>query len=181
MLGVRQRPSNCGRVTGKLVRDHDTWLGAALTVKDTAQETLGGYLIAPFLDQDVQDDAVLVNGSPQPVAFATDLQGNFVEMPLVAGSHASSTQPGRLRASELGAPLADGLVADEAHITAVIGAPSSTASTGASTHTGVVGWLTPGTGSARPPHARSRAAEATVVRRLAGSAGRALRTVHAVR
>jgi hypothetical protein len=31
-------------------------------------------------------DAVLVNGSPQPVALATDLQRNFVQMPLVAGS-----------------------------------------------------------------------------------------------
>ncbi len=73
MLGVRQRPSNCWRVAGKLVRDHDSWLGAALTVKDPTQETLGGYLIAPFLHQDVQDDAVLVNSSPQSVAFAADL------------------------------------------------------------------------------------------------------------
>jgi hypothetical protein len=79
MLGVRQRPSNCWRVARKLVRDYDTWLGAALTVKNPTQETLGGYLIAPFLDQDVQDDAVLVNGSPQPVAFAADLECHLVQ------------------------------------------------------------------------------------------------------
>ena len=56
---------------------------------------MGGYLIAPLLDQDVEYDAVLVNGSPQPVAFAANLQRHFVQMPLVAGSHLSSTQPCR--------------------------------------------------------------------------------------
>src|SRR6266700_454974 len=76
------------------------------------QETLGGYLIAPFLDQDVQDDAVLVNGSPQPAAFAADLQGHFVQMPLVTGSRSSSTQPCSESRTELGAPLTDRLMAD---------------------------------------------------------------------
>jgi hypothetical protein len=77
------------------------------------RKRLGGYLIPSVLDQDVQHDAVLVNGSPQPVTFATDLQRNFVQMPLVACSHSSSTQPCRKCGSELGAPLADGLVADD--------------------------------------------------------------------
>jgi hypothetical protein len=113
MLTVRQCSANRRRVAGKLVGDHDPRLGARLAVKHTTQETLGGYLIAPFLDQDVQNDSVLVNGSPQPVTFATDLQRNFAQMPLVAGSHSSSTQPCRKCGSELGAPLADGFVADD--------------------------------------------------------------------
>jgi hypothetical protein len=69
------------RVTGQLVGDHDPRLGARLAVKHTTQEALGGYVIAPLLDQDVQNDSVLVNGSPEPVTFATDLQRNFVQMP----------------------------------------------------------------------------------------------------
>jgi len=77
------------------------------------QEALSGYLIAPLLDQDVQHDSVLVNGSPQPVTFATDLQRNFVQVPLVARSHSSSTQLCRKCGSELGAPLSNGLVADD--------------------------------------------------------------------
>jgi len=52
MLGVRQSRSKRWRVAGKLVRDNGTWLGATLTVKDPTQETLGGYLIAPLLNQD---------------------------------------------------------------------------------------------------------------------------------
>jgi len=67
-------------------------LGARLAVKHTTQEALGGYLKA-LLDQDVQNDSVLINGSQQPVTFATDLQRNFIQMPLVAGVHSPSTQP----------------------------------------------------------------------------------------
>ena len=43
-------------------------------------------LITPRLDQDVEHDAVLVDGSPQPVAMPTDADRNFVEMPFVARS-----------------------------------------------------------------------------------------------
>ena len=35
------------------------------------QESFGGMLITARLDQDVERDAVLVDGSPQPVAMAT--------------------------------------------------------------------------------------------------------------
>ena len=62
MLTVRQCFAHRGRVAGKLVIDHDPRLDVHLAVKYTAQERLGGYLIAPLLDQDVQNDSVLVNG-----------------------------------------------------------------------------------------------------------------------
>ena len=77
-------------VAGKLVGDPDPRLGAAFDIKHPTQETLGGYLIAPLLDQDVQNDSVLVNSPPQPVSFAADLQRHFVQMPLVASSPSSS-------------------------------------------------------------------------------------------
>ena len=113
MLAVRQCSANRGRVADKFVGDHDPRLGARLPVEHTTQEALGGYSIAPLLHQDVQNDSVLANGSPQPVTFAMDLQRSFVLMPLIAGSHSSSTQRARKRGSELGAPLADRLVADD--------------------------------------------------------------------
>jgi tetratricopeptide (TPR) repeat protein len=56
---------------------------------------------------------MLINGSPQPVAFAADLQRHLVQMPLVAGAYSSSTQPCSEGGAECGAPLADGLVADD--------------------------------------------------------------------
>jgi hypothetical protein len=113
MLTVRQCSANRRWVAGELVGDHHPWLGTGLPVKHTTQETLGGNLIAPLLDQDVQNDSVLVNSSPQPVAFATDLQRHLVQMPLVASSHSASTQPSRESGAELGAPLADSLMADD--------------------------------------------------------------------
>jgi hypothetical protein len=64
MLGVRQHPSNGWRVAGQLVGDHDPRLNATPAVKHPMQETLGGCLIASFLDQDIQYDAVLIDGSP---------------------------------------------------------------------------------------------------------------------
>jgi hypothetical protein len=43
------------------------------------------------LDQDVEHDTVLINGTPQPVAMTTDANCYFVEMPFVAGSRPSLT------------------------------------------------------------------------------------------
>ena len=93
MLTVRQCSANRGRVAGKFVGDHDARLGAALAVKHPTQKPLGSYLIASVLDKDVQCESVLVDGSPEPVAFAADLERYLVQMPVVAGSDSSSTQP----------------------------------------------------------------------------------------
>src|SRR6266849_9334571 len=113
MLSVRQHPSNGWWIACELVTDHHAWLGAPLAVQHPMQEALGSHLIASLLDQDVQYDAMLIHGSPQPVAFAADLQRHLVQMPLVADAYSSSTQPCSERGAEFGAPLADGLVADE--------------------------------------------------------------------
>jgi hypothetical protein len=113
MLSLRQHPSNGWRVAGKLVGDHHPRLGAVLTVKHTTQEALSGYLIASVLDQDVQYDSVLVDSSPEPVAFAADPQRHLVQMPLVACSRSSAAQPGCEGSPKHGATLTDGLMADD--------------------------------------------------------------------
>jgi len=73
MLRVRYHPSNGWRIARELIGDDHPRLGAALAVKHPMQETLRSHLIASLLDQDVQDDAVLIDSSPQPVAFTADL------------------------------------------------------------------------------------------------------------
>ena len=55
------------------------------------QESLSGSLIATCLDQDVQYDAVLIDGSPQLVTMTTDANRDFIEMPFVARSRSSFT------------------------------------------------------------------------------------------
>src|SRR5712692_3927038 len=47
------------------------------------------------------------------MAFAADLQQHLVEMPFIARLCSAAAQSGRVRWAELGAPLADRLVADD--------------------------------------------------------------------
>ena len=77
------------------------------------QKALGRRLIAPLLDEDVQHNAVLIDGPPQPVALAVDLEQHLVQMPLVAGLRSASAQVGRVARPECVAPVPDGLVADD--------------------------------------------------------------------
>ena len=67
---------------------------------------LGGLGVAPALDKDVEDVAVLVDGPPQILTTAVDRQEHLVEVPLVAGSGLAAAQAGREDRSELGATTA---------------------------------------------------------------------------
>ena len=64
MLGTRQHPSNGWRIARELVGDDHARLSAALAVKHPMKEALGSHLIASLLDQDVEYDAMPINGSP---------------------------------------------------------------------------------------------------------------------
>jgi len=68
-------------------------------------------LISPALHQDVDDEAVLVYGPPEPIPPAVDLQRYFVQMQLVAGPAATPPQLVCEHRAELAHPLADRLVA----------------------------------------------------------------------
>src|SRR5687768_7221528 len=96
MLGVRQHPSEGRHIARQLVRDDYPRL--VLTgAQDASQEAFSGLLVTSLLDQDVEYDSVLVDGPPQPVPFATDLEHHLVEVPLVARACSSSAEPGRVR------------------------------------------------------------------------------------
>ncbi len=62
-----------GRVAAQLVRDQPARL-AALSFQQLAEEPLGRPLIAPRLDEDVEDVAVLVHGTPQIPPPALNLE-----------------------------------------------------------------------------------------------------------
>src|SRR3712207_2995002 len=72
-----------GTVARQLVRDHDT-RGPHLPLQQLAKQALGGLLVAPALDENVEYDAILVDGPPQPVLRSADHQAHFVEVPLVS-------------------------------------------------------------------------------------------------
>src|SRR3954471_5556958 len=99
-----------GAVAGELVRDHDT-RGPALLFQQLAKQTLGGLLVPPALDQDVEHNPILVDGPPEPVLLAADHQAHFVEMPFIARTGQPAPDLVGERLAELEAPLAHSLVA----------------------------------------------------------------------
>ena len=83
------------------------------TLQQLAEEALGGFLIPATLHQDIQDVAILVNGSPQVMILATDLDEYFIEVPLVARAGTSSTQLISVCLAELQAPFSNRLIGND--------------------------------------------------------------------
>src|SRR3989442_6999071 len=93
----------------QLIRDDDPrYIPQAL--EQLAQELLRRLLIAPALDQNVEDVVVLVDSAPQVIAFAINRQKHLVEVPLVPWLGASTLQLIRVVLSKFQTPLADGFV-----------------------------------------------------------------------
>ena len=65
MLEAGRHLGLCCRVGSKLVGHHDAWWPPAF--QKFAQEPLGGDLVPPGLDQNVEHVAVRVDRAPQPV------------------------------------------------------------------------------------------------------------------
>src|SRR3954453_15192903 len=84
MLDARHDLPLCRTVARPLVGDPDG-RPPAVPLQQLAQQALGGALITPALDQHVEDDAVLVDGAPQPVLCPGDLYRNLIQMPFVSG------------------------------------------------------------------------------------------------
>src|SRR5829696_9533070 len=75
----------CSTVARQLVRDHHP-RHAGLTLDQLPEPALGGPLVPPALDQDVEHEPVLVDGSPEPVLLTRNLHLDLVQMPPVSGT-----------------------------------------------------------------------------------------------
>jgi hypothetical protein len=69
-----------------------------------AKETYGRESIPPWLHKDVEHNAVLINGSPEVMSNAVDVEEDFVQMPFFTGSSTPSPEPVGIRFAELVAP-----------------------------------------------------------------------------
>src|SRR3954470_20350751 len=65
-----------GAVARQLVRDHHT-RHAGLPLQQLAKQTLGGLLVAPALDQNVEHEAILIDRPPEPVLRSPDHQAHL--------------------------------------------------------------------------------------------------------
>ena len=99
-------------VAGKLVGDHDAGRPPMLS-QQLAQQPLGGLLVASALDQDVEDDAGLVHGSPQPMLHPGNLEHDLIKMPFVANPRKAATDLVGELLTELARPLSYSFVADD--------------------------------------------------------------------
>ena len=73
----------CRAIAGKLVGDHDAGQ-PHLLLQQLPEQPLGSLLVAAALDQDIEHDAGLVHGSPQPMLHPGNFEYDLVEMPFVA-------------------------------------------------------------------------------------------------
>src|SRR4051794_6157580 len=100
-----------GGIARQLVRDHDP-RRPALALEELAEQALGRSLVAPALDEDVEHEAVLVDGPPQPVLLAGHPDLDLVQVPLVTGTGQPAADLVREPLAELQRPLPHDLVAD---------------------------------------------------------------------
>src|SRR5215813_8197311 len=99
-------------IADQLVGDHDPrW--AHLLLQQLPEQPLGSLLVASALDQNVEHDAGLVHGSPQPMLHPGNFEYDLIEMPFVANPRKATTDPVGELLAEFARPLPHGFVADD--------------------------------------------------------------------
>src|SRR5271166_815649 len=96
-------------VAFQLVGDQHT-RRSSLLLQQFAEQALGRLLVAPALDEDVENEALLVNCAPEPVLLASDGDDDLVQVPFVATTRGSPTDAVGKLPAEFQAPLADRLI-----------------------------------------------------------------------
>jgi hypothetical protein len=79
-------------------------------LEELAEQAFGGFLVAPALDENIENEAVLVNGSPEPMLLPGEADDNLIEVPFVATARRSPTDAVGEFPAEFEAPLPDRLV-----------------------------------------------------------------------
>ena len=75
-----------------------------------SEETLCCFGIPPWLNEDVEHDAVLIHGAPQIVLHSPDPDEDFVEVPFVSWPGPAAAQTAGKGLAELLAPAPDRLI-----------------------------------------------------------------------
>ena len=86
---------------------------ARLFADELAQKPLRRSAISSALNQRVDDEAVLIDGSPKPVFLAIDRDNDLIQMPLIAQLRRASADTISEISSKLLAPTPHGFMADD--------------------------------------------------------------------
>src|SRR5208283_2506290 len=98
-------------IAAQLVGDQHT-RRSPLLLQELAEQAFGGLLVAPALDEDIENEALLVDRSPEPVLLAGDGDHDLIEVPLVAAARCSPADAIGEFPAEFQAPLLDRLMGD---------------------------------------------------------------------
>ena len=99
-------------IASEFVGNDHTRMTTTRSSQQPAKETYGRESIPTWLHKDVEHNAVLINGSPEVMSTAVDLEENLIQMPLVAGSSTPSPETIGVGFAELVAPASDRFVAN---------------------------------------------------------------------
>jgi hypothetical protein len=65
-----------------------------LLLDELAEQALGGLLVAPAVDENIENEAGLVDGTPEPMLLPGETDDELIEVPFVATTRRSPTGPG---------------------------------------------------------------------------------------
>ena len=101
----------CGVAAQFIGNDH-AWMPMAGRPQQLAKEPHGRETVALWLHQNIDDNTVLIDGPPEIMRDAIDIEEDLVQMPFVAGSGTPSPQAIGVLLAELFAPAPDRFIAD---------------------------------------------------------------------
>ena len=78
-----------------------------MMLQSPAKESLGGTAISSLSDQNIDNVTVLVDGPPQVIALAADLDEELVHMPDITQPPAFTPDPAGVLRTELYTPTPD--------------------------------------------------------------------------
>jgi hypothetical protein len=109
VLGTGHDLTLGGRMAVQLVSDQHT-RHSLLLRQQLAKQAFGSFLVAPALHEDIKNEALLVDCTPEPVFPAGDSDDHFVQVPLVATTWTTPTDTIGKFAAECQASLPDRIV-----------------------------------------------------------------------
>jgi hypothetical protein len=66
---------------------------STLLLEELAEQAFSGLLVAPALDENIEHEAVLVDGTPEPMLLPGEADDHLIEVPFVATARRSPTDP----------------------------------------------------------------------------------------
>ena len=109
MLDAKAHLRPRGAIGTEFVRDHDA-RRRGRRFQEPPHEPLRRAGVSAGLNQDIENEAILIDGAPKPVLLTGDRDDDFVHMPFVAASRRTLADLIGERLAELLPPLAHGFV-----------------------------------------------------------------------